>query len=117
MNSAATVFAGLGLFFVGIRLIVTHVRALLTGTVRRMLSRAIGHRGMPQMAGLLLGALTQTTSAVTFLAAGLISAGAQYAQLENSDLVALGQAQQQQQQATGAAIASFAAALGKLAFA
>jgi|HubBroStandDraft_2_1064218.scaffolds.fasta_scaffold00003_55 hypothetical protein len=48
---------------------------------------------------------------------GLISSGAQYAGLQNQDLIALGQAQQQQQAATGQAIAAFAGALGKLAFA
>lgn len=48
---------------------------------------------------------------------GLISQGAQYAQLQNEDLIQLQKIAQQQQDQTGAAIAAFAGALGKLAFA
>lgn len=61
--------------------------------------------------------LAQTGQGEIASGQGLINSGAQYAGLQNQDLIALGQAQQQQQSATTAAITAFAGALGKLAFA
>ncbi len=75
MNVAATASAGLGLFFVGMRLVSAHVRALSGGGVRRRLAGALTRTGVPALAGFISGALTQSTSAVAFIAIGLISAG------------------------------------------
>lgn len=75
MNPAATACAGLGLFFVGMRLVAGHLRELASGGLRRLLTRALHRPGVPQLAGLLAGILTQSTSAVAFIATGLVTAG------------------------------------------
>ena len=74
MNVAATTCAGLGLFFVGMRLIAGHLRDLASGGIRQVIARAINHPTRASFAGFAAGALTQSTSAVTFIAAGLLSA-------------------------------------------
>lgn len=75
MNGAAA-WAGLGLFFIGMRLIGTHLQQLGGGSLRALLARTLGRPLVPQLSGFVSGALTQSTSAVTFIAAGLVSAGA-----------------------------------------
>jgi phosphate:Na+ symporter len=76
MNAGASAGAGLGLFFVGMRLISSHLREMASGSIRRLLAQAFHRRGIAAAAGLLAGAVTQSTSAVTFVATGLVSAGA-----------------------------------------
>ena len=73
MNGAAA-WAGLGLFFIGMRLIGSHLQQLGGGSLRALLARTLGRPLVPQLAGFVSGALTQSTSAVTFIAAGLVSA-------------------------------------------
>jgi phosphate:Na+ symporter len=76
MNAAAPACAGMGLFFVGMRLISSHLRDLASGSIRRVLIRALNRPASASIAGLLAGGLTQSTSAVTFIATGLVSAQA-----------------------------------------
>ena len=76
MSAAASACAGLGLFFTGIRLIASHLRELASGGIRRLLSKTFQHPAIAPLAGLVAGALTQSTSAVTFITTGLLSAGA-----------------------------------------
>ena len=73
MNGAVA-WAGLGLFFIGMRLISTHLQQLGGGSLRALLARTLNRPLVPQLAGFVSGALTQSTSAVTFIAAGLVSA-------------------------------------------
>jgi phosphate:Na+ symporter len=69
-------WAGLGLFFVGLRMVSSHMRQFAGGALRSFLTRAL-HRPMaPHSAGLMFGALTQSTGAVTFITSGLIASGA-----------------------------------------
>jgi phosphate:Na+ symporter len=75
MNGAGA-WAGLGLFFIGMRLIGGHLQQLGGGPLRALLARTLNRPFVPQLAGFTSGALTQSTSAVTFIAAGLVSAGA-----------------------------------------
>lgn len=75
MNGAVA-WAGLGLFFIGMRLIGAHLQQLGGGPLRALLTRTLNRPLVPQFAGFASGALTQSTSAVTFIAAGLVSAGA-----------------------------------------
>ncbi len=75
MNGAAA-WAGLGLFFIGMRLISAHLQQLGGGPLRALLTRTLNRPLVPQLSGFISGALTQSTSAVTFIAAGLVSAGA-----------------------------------------
>jgi len=73
MNGSAA-WAGLGLFFIGMKLIGGHLQQLGGGSLRALLSRTLNRPLVPQIAGFVSGALTQSTSAVTFIAAGLVSA-------------------------------------------
>ncbi|MEI8297640.1 MAG: Na/Pi symporter [Pseudomonadota bacterium] len=76
MSAGIEACAGLGLFFVGMRTITAHLRELAGGKVRALLARTLHRRGVGPVAGFLAGALTQSTSAVTFIAVGLVAAGA-----------------------------------------
>lgn len=76
MNAGATAGAGLGIFFVGMRLVSAHLREMASGGIRKILTSALHRPGVAPLTGLLAGALTQSTSAVTFIATGLVSAGA-----------------------------------------
>ena len=71
-----TAWAGLGLFFVGMRMISTHVRQLGGGSFHTFMVRSLGRPLAPQSVGLMFGALTQSTGAVTFVTSGLVAAGA-----------------------------------------
>lgn len=67
--------AGLGLFFIGIRLISINLR-LLTGTKFRMFLQKLTNKAwIASLIGILAGAITQSTSAVTFIMTGMIQAG------------------------------------------
>lgn len=76
MSAGVEACAGLGLFFIGMRTITAHLRELAGGRVRALLARTLHRRGVRSLAGFLAGALTQSTSAVTFIAVGLVAAGA-----------------------------------------
>ncbi len=71
-----TAWAGLGLFFVGMRMISAHVRQLGGGSFHAFMVRSLQRPMAPQSAGLMFGALTQSTGAVTFVISGLVAAGA-----------------------------------------
>ena len=76
MTSQAAAWAGLGLFFIGMRLVGAHLQQWAGGSIRALLARTLARPWVPPLAGLLSGAATQSTSASTFIAAGLVSAGA-----------------------------------------
>ena len=76
MQDWITGFAGLGLLFIGLRMVGAEVQQLAGGRVREGIAASLNRRGAPQGVGLLAGAFTQSAGAVTFAAAGLISAGA-----------------------------------------
>lgn len=76
MTSDPTAWAGLGLFFIGMRLVAGHLQQWAGGPIRALLARTFTRRWMPPLAGILSGAATQSTSASTFIAAGLVSGGA-----------------------------------------
>lgn len=75
-NVSVTVWAGLGLFFVGLRLVSAHMRQLGGSGFYSILVSALGRPLAPQSVGLLFGALTQSTGAVTFVTSGLVASGA-----------------------------------------
>ena len=72
----AGAWAGLGLFFVGMRMVSSHMRQFAGGALRSFLTRALNRPMAPHSAGLMFGALTQSTGAVTFITSGLIASGA-----------------------------------------
>ncbi len=75
MSTASAAAAGLGLFFVGMRLVGSHLQQLASGRIRNLLARTLDRPLVAPLAGFLSGALTQSTSASTFIATGLVSAG------------------------------------------
>ena len=75
MNTASSAAAGLGLFFVGMRLVGSHLQQLASGRIRSLLASTFDRPLVAPLAGFLSGALTQSTSASTFIATGLVSAG------------------------------------------
>jgi len=69
------IIAGLGLFFIGVRLIGSSLR-LVAGRRFRTFITKITYKGwVSAMFGIMSGAITQSTSAVTFIMTGMISAG------------------------------------------
>ncbi|WP_018994685.1 Na/Pi symporter [Thioalkalivibrio sp. ALJ2] len=72
---AATLFAGLGLFFVGIRLISEHLRQLADQRLRALVGRATGSNRAAAFLGLVGGAITQSIHAVIFVLISLVTAG------------------------------------------
>ncbi|MEQ8814938.1 MAG: Na/Pi symporter [Thalassobaculum sp.] len=75
MEIAADLLAGLGLFFVGIRLIGGNLREMSGRWFRRLIARATGNPALAALVGTLSGAVTQSSSAITFIVVSLISAG------------------------------------------
>ena len=69
-------WAGLGLFFIGMRLIGAHVRQLGGSGFHAFLVRSLVRPFAPPSVGLIMGALTQSTGAVTFMTSGLVTGGA-----------------------------------------
>jgi phosphate:Na+ symporter len=72
----ASIFAGLGLFFVGIRLMTGHLKQLAGPRMRRMLTRALSSHTQSAVFGFGAGAIIQSVNAVAFLMMALVSAGA-----------------------------------------
>lgn len=75
MNAAATIFAGLGLFFVGVKLISGGFSQLASLRLRTYLQGATSNPAKSAAIGALGGALTQSTNAITFIISGLVASG------------------------------------------
>jgi phosphate:Na+ symporter len=69
-------WAGLGMLFVGVRLISVNVQRIAAGRLRELIARTLERPGAPQALGFVSGLITQSSAAVTFAATGLVSAGA-----------------------------------------
>lgn len=76
MDIAAPIFAGLGLFFIGIRLISANLKQLAGRKMRVMIAKALSGHGSIAVFGLSAGAIMQSVNAVTFVLVALVSAGA-----------------------------------------
>lgn len=75
METLATLLAGLGLFFIGIKFVGENLKRL-TGRRFRRLVAASTRRGWSAAAvGTVAGGLTQSSNAVTFIAVSLVAAG------------------------------------------
>lgn len=72
----ASIFAGLGLFFIGIKQLGAHMKELTGRRFRRMLAGVTRNPISTACLGLVAGAVTQSTTAVTFITTSLISSGA-----------------------------------------
>jgi phosphate:Na+ symporter len=71
----ATLFGGLGLFFLGIKGVGGGLQAMAGPRLRSAMRRATRGPTSAAGTGLLLGALTQSSNAVTFIATSLYTAG------------------------------------------
>jgi phosphate:Na+ symporter len=69
----ANLFAGLGLFFIGIKFISENMKQMTGRSFRRFASLFSTNRYLAALAGLVSGALVQSTTAVTFIMASLVS--------------------------------------------
>ncbi len=71
---ALTILAGIGQFFIGMKLLSAHLKEVASENLRRNIQRIIGHRWLTALLGLGAGILTQSTNAVTAAATGLSTA-------------------------------------------
>jgi len=69
------VFAGLGLFFVGVKLIGAHLSQMTGRGFRKWILRLVDRPWAASLLGGAFGALTQSTNAVTFIVTSMITAG------------------------------------------
>lgn len=76
MSQTAASLAGLGLFLSGLHLLSQGMQAVAGRRARALLGRVTGGKSSAALTGVLLGALTQSTSAAAFICIGLLDAGA-----------------------------------------
>lgn len=75
MASLDTLVLGLGLFFLGLRLISQNLRELGGGGFRHAVRAATHTPPLASMLGVMSGALTQSATAVTFILASMLGSG------------------------------------------
>lgn len=75
MDPVITILGGLGLFFIGVKLIGENLKRMAGKRFRAFARRTTDSPPLAALLGTLSGALTQSTSAVTFIATGLVAAG------------------------------------------
>jgi phosphate:Na+ symporter len=74
LDALITLFAGLGLFFVGIKLLGAEMAQLTGRRVRRWIARSTGSYPQAALVGLAGGVVTQSTNAITVILMSLASA-------------------------------------------
>lgn len=75
MEIFGTIFAGLGLFFVGVKLISGNLKQMTGKRFRLLIERATKSPLSAMLVGTGAGAVTQSTSAVTFIVVSMVTAG------------------------------------------
>lgn len=75
MEIFTTLFAGLGLFFIGIRLIGSNLTQLSSLKMRQMITRAVSRSGSVALFGLMAGSIMQSLNAVTHVLVAMVTAG------------------------------------------
>ncbi len=75
MLIVAELLAGLGLLFIGLRLVSQHLQQASGRRLRSILQRATRSPGLGMAAGALAGAATQSSNAVTLIAGNLVHVG------------------------------------------
>ena len=75
MESLIAVFAGLGLFFIGVKLIGGNLKQMVGRRFRAAVARAVANPIAAATLGIVSGALTQSTNAVTFISINTVTAG------------------------------------------
>lgn len=75
MESFATAFAGLGLFFIGLKNLNSGFRQLSGRRLHDLVESATNHPVRTALIGILSGAVTQSANAVTFIIVSMVSSG------------------------------------------
>lgn len=75
MEIVANLFAGLGLFFIGVRGIGSHMKQMTGRRFRGWVARATGHSLGSAIVGVVAGIVTQSSNAVTFIVVSLVTSG------------------------------------------
>lgn len=75
VHVGATLFAGIGLFFIGVRLLANNLRQLTGPTARALVGRATCNPRTAALFGLGAGAVMQSINAVIFILISLVSTG------------------------------------------
>ena len=75
MEIAANLFAGLGLFFIGIRGIGSHMKQMTGRRFRGWVAKATGNPLSSALVGIIAGIVTQSSNAVTFIVVSLVTSG------------------------------------------
>jgi phosphate:Na+ symporter len=75
MEIVADIIAGLGLFFIGVRSIGTHMKQMTGARFRRWVAWATGHHLSAALVGTTAGIVTQSSNAVTFISVSLVTSG------------------------------------------
>lgn len=76
MSIFVSLFAGLGLFFIGVRLISANLRQVIGRRLRQLIARAVTGSSSLALFGLLAGAVMQSVNAVIHVLVALVTAGA-----------------------------------------
>lgn len=75
MEHWASIVAGLGLFFIGVKQVGHHLKQMAGHRMRAVMARATSNRIRASLLGVMSGALTQSTNAATFLVVSMVTAG------------------------------------------
>ncbi len=70
----ATLFGGLGIFFIGIKMISSHLSQMAGRGLRMGVLRLVDNRWSASLLGVIFGAVTQSTNAVTFIVTSMVTA-------------------------------------------
>ena len=72
---SATFFAGLAFFFLGLSMVKTGLQAVANRRFRKIAAKLVASNPLSAIWGVVLGAITQSATAVAFLLVGLLAAG------------------------------------------
>ncbi len=75
MEHWASIVAGLGLFFIGVKQVGHHLKQMAGHRMRAVMARTTSSRLRTSVLGVLAGALTQSTNAATFLVVSMVTSG------------------------------------------
>lgn len=75
MEIFADIFSGLGLFFIGIKGIGSHLKQMAGRRFRDLIAQATRNPLAASVIGVIVGVLTQSSHAVTFIVVSLVTAG------------------------------------------
>jgi phosphate:Na+ symporter len=70
----STLFGGLGIFFIGIKMISSHLSQMAGRGLRIGVLRLVDKRWSASLLGAIFGAVTQSTNAVTFIVTSMVTA-------------------------------------------